>query len=250
MAAVSGTGASSGEPPEPSPALVTVHVWQLPARLVPGAMARVPLDRARLRRARGLSFARLLGTGAGNTFTIRDAELRRWVLLACWQQPAEAVAFEQHPVVRRWRRHAEEQWRLELVPLSSHGRWSRRQPFGAPKPRGWTGPVAAITRARLSLRRAAQFWRAVPPVAAELTPHRGDGGLLAAIGVGEAPAGWQGTLSVWRDAADLRAFAYQGVAHTAAIRRTKETGWYAEELFARFGVVRAEGSLAGRDPLT
>ena len=59
-----------------------------------------------------------------------------------------------------------------------------------------------------------------------------------------------GTLSVWRDAAELRAFASQGAAHTAAIRRTKETGWYAEEVFARFGVVRADGSLAGRDPLT
>lgn len=50
--------------------------------------------------------------------------------------------------------------------------------------------------------------------------------------------------------ADLRAFAYQGAARLVAIRRTKETGWYAEELFARFGVVRADGSLDGRDPLT
>jgi hypothetical protein len=87
-------------------------------------------------------------------------------------------------------------------------------------------------------------------VAKSLNSYRGEGGLLAAFGVGEAPAGWQGTLSVWRNAADLRAFAYQGAAHSAAIRRTKETGWYAEELFARFGVVRAEGSLDGRDPLT
>jgi hypothetical protein len=153
-------------------------------------------------------------------------------------------------VVRRWRRNASEQWRLELIPLGAHGSWSGRAPFGTPAPRRWDGPVAAVTRARLTVRRAATFWRAVPPVAAALQPHRAAGGLLAAFGVGEAPAGWQGTLSVWRDAADLRAFAYQGAAHTAAIRRTKETGWYAEELFARFGVVRADGSLDGRDPLT
>jgi hypothetical protein len=70
------------------------------------------------------------------------------------------------------------------------------------------------------------------------------------MGIGELPVGLQGTFSLWRTAADLRAFAYQGVAHAAAIRRTSEKGWYAEELFARFGVVHASGSLDGKDPLT
>ena len=250
MAAASGSGFEPGESPEQPPALVTVHVWRVPARRIPLALTRMATDRARLRRVRGISFARLLGTGRGTTFAIRDAELHRWALLACWREPADAAEFEWSTTVRRWRRLAEEQWRLELVPLGAHGRWSGRQPFGAPVARRWDGPVAAITRARLSVRRAATFWRSVPPVAAELQEHRGEGGLLAAFGIGEAPAGWQGTLSVWRDAANLRAFAYQGAAHTAVIRRTKETGWYAEELFARFGVVRADGSLDGRDPLT
>jgi hypothetical protein len=207
-------------------------------------------DRTRLRRVPGLRFARLLGTGAGTTFAVRDADLHQWALLACWGEPADAAAFERSTTVRRWRRMSDEQWRVEMVPLSSRGRWSRRQPFGAPAPRKWEGPVAAVTRARISLRQTVKFWQAVPPVAVALAAHRGDGGLLAAFGVGEAPAGWQGTLSLWRNAADLRAFAYQGAAHSAAIRRTKETGWYAEELFARFGVVRADGSLDGRDPLT
>lgn len=250
MAAASGSGIDPGESPAQAPALVTVHIWRVPARRVPAALARMATDRARLHRVRGLRFARLLGTGRGTTFTVGEADLRRWALLACWQGAAEAAAFERSTTARRWRRLAEEQWRLELLPLSARGRWSRRQPFGRPPPHRWDGPIAVVTRARLSIRRAAAFWRAVPPVAAALQSHRGEGGLLAAIGVGEAPAGWQGTLSVWRDAADLRAFAYQGAAHAAAIRRTKETGWYAEELFARFGVVRADGSLDGRDPLT
>ncbi|MGW5673298.1 monooxygenase, partial [Micromonospora sp. NPDC003776] len=87
--------------------------------------------------------------------------------------------------------------------------------------------------ARLRPRRAATFWRAVPPVAAAL--HAAPG-LLARFGVGEAPLGWQGTVSVWRDPADLVAFAYRHPEHRAAITRTPTEGWYAEELFARFAV--------------
>ena len=233
-----------------APALVTVHVWRVRGKSVPAALTRMATDRVRLRSVPGLRFARLLGTGHGTTFAIRDADLTRWALLASWESEAEAAAFERSRTARGWGRLAEEQWRLELTPLSSHGRWSRREPFGAPTPRKWDGPVAALTRARLSARKAVTFWRAVPPVASELQEYRADGGLRAAFGVGEAPAGWQGTLSVWRSADDLRAFAYQGAAHVAAIRRTKEIGWYAEELFARFGVVRADGSLDGRDTLT
>ncbi|SHM41623.1 DUF3291 domain-containing protein [Cryptosporangium aurantiacum] len=236
----------SGSPP----ALVTVHVWRVPGRRVAAALTRMATDRVRLRSTTGLRFARLLGTGHGTTFALRDAHLNRWALLSCWASDADAAAFERSPTARGWRRLAEEQWRLELTPLAAHGLWARRQPFGKPVPRRWDGPVAAVTRARLSARKAGTFWRAVPPVASALHEHRASGGLLAAFGVGEAPAGWQGTLSVWRNAEDLRAFAYQGAAHVAAIRRTKETGWYAEELFARFGVVRADGSLDGRDPLT
>ncbi|MFG1923901.1 monooxygenase [Cryptosporangium sp. NPDC048952] len=235
---------------EPGSPIVTVHVWGVPDRRVPAALTRMATDRLRLRHTPGLRFARLLGTGRGDTFTVRDANPNRWALLATWGSEAEAAAFERTSTVRGWGRLADERWRLELTPLASYGRWSKREPFGAPTPRKWDGPVAALTRARISARKMVTFWRAVPPVASALNDHRKDGGLRAAIGVGEAPAGWQGTLSVWRSADDLRAFAYQGAAHVAAIRRTKETGWYAEELFARFGVVRADGSLDGRDPLT
>jgi len=236
--------------PAAEPAVVTVHIWHVPSRRVPAALTRMATDRVRLQAVPGMRFARLLGTGHGTLFTIRDANPNRWALLATWGTEAEAAAFERSSTVRGWGRLADERWRLELAPLASHGRWSRREPFGAPTPRRWDGPVAALTRARIAARRAVAFWREVPPVASALHRYRADGGLRAAIGVGEAPAGWQGTLSVWRSAEDLRAFAYQEAAHVTAIRRTKETGWYAEELFARFGVVRADGSLDGRDPLT
>jgi hypothetical protein len=98
--------------------------------------------------------------------------------------------------------------------------------------------VLALTRARLRPTRAATFWRAIGPVAATLAEAPG---LLAAFGIGEAPLGWQGTVSVWRQPADLSRFAYRQPQHRQAIEQTTTTGWYAEEMFARFAVLDVVG---------
>jgi hypothetical protein len=229
-----------------APEVVTLHLWRVPRRGVPAALLRMATDRAPLRRTPGLRFAKLLGTGTGRTFTPGDADPRRWGLLAAWDSAAAADDFADGAVVRRWQRSADEQWVARLRPLAAHGRWSRREPFGTPTPQRWDGRVAAITRARLVARKAVTFWRAVPPVSADL--HAGPG-LRMALGIGEAPLGLQGTFSVWDSAAALNAFAFERPAHVAAIRRTAEEGWYAEELFARFGLLSAVGTLDGRDPL-
>jgi hypothetical protein len=92
-------------------------------------------------------------------------------------------------------------------------------------------------------RRALAFWRAVPPVSADL--HAG-AGLRLALGIGEAPIGLQGTFSVWESAAALNDFAYGRPAHAAVVDRTAREGWYAEELFARFAVLSATGTIGGR----
>lgn len=237
--------AAPDDPPAP-PELVTLQVWRVPTGAVPRALGRMALDRRSLRHTPGLRFGKLLGTGYGVTFAPGDANLRRWALLACWASHADARRFDSAAMPARWRRLAEEQWRVELRPLASHGRWSRRAPFGHPQPERWGGPVAALTRARLAPRRALTFWRSVPPVAAAL---RDQDGVLAAFGIGEAPVGWQGTFSAWRDQAALRSFAYDCAAHREVIERTGQVGWYAEELFARFAIVGSDGTLDGRDPL-
>jgi hypothetical protein len=230
-----------------APPLVTLTVWGVPRRAVPTALLRMATDRAALRRTPGLTFAKLLGTGSGRTFTVRDADPGHWGLLAVWSDDAAADAFAaRSPLVRRWRRTAEEEWTARLRPLAARGRWSRREPFGRPAPQRWDGAVAAVTRARLVPQRAATFWRAVPPVSADL--HEGPG-LRFALGIGEAPVGLQGTFSVWESAAALNAFAYSRPAHAEVVRRTAEEGWYAEELFARFAVLSAAGTVHGRDPL-
>jgi hypothetical protein len=118
--------------------LATLHVWGVPGRSVPAALLRMATDRRPLRRAPGLRFAKLLGTGSGRTFTVRDADPRRWALLAVWDDERSAAAFESGDVVRRWQRIADEQWSARMRPLAARGRWSREEPFGKPWPQRWT----------------------------------------------------------------------------------------------------------------
>ncbi|MGZ4664095.1 MAG: monooxygenase [Frankiaceae bacterium] len=231
--------------------VVSLHLWGVPARRVPAALAAVALDRRSVLAATGCTFAKLLGTGHARTFTLRDADLRHWGLLAVWSAPRHLADFERaHPVPRRWAARSHERWRAVLRPTAARGRWSRQEPFQPTHQPGRAlapgTPVAAITRARLRWRRAHRFWRAVPPVAA--AAEHADG-LLWAIGIGEAPVGLQGTFSVWRDAAALRSFPSGEPAHRAVVERTRQESWYAEELFARFVVMESGGTVAGCDPL-
>jgi hypothetical protein len=224
---------------------VTLHVWGVPTRGVPAALLAMARERRPMRRHPGLTFGKLLGTGSGETFGIRDADLHHWAVLACWSSVAAADAFDGSGIVRRFDARADERLRIDLEPLSSRGNWSKVQPFGEPRPReAYAGPIAVLTRARIRPTRWREFWRSVPPVSANLATVDG---LVMRLGVGEAPVGLQGTFSVWRSAADIRAFT-SGQAHAEVVRRTRERRWYAEELFARFAVIGAEGTYGGGQP--
>lgn len=226
---------------------VSLAFFTVPTARIPLAVGRMGSDRLRLRRPAGLRFAKLLGTGDGRTFDVRDADPHTWAVLTVWEHRADADAFDaDSPVLAGWRAIAEESWQVRLRPLVARGRWSGVQPFGEPSGAHSDGPVAAITRARLAWGTMRTFWRAVPPVSAELGEAAG---LRLAVGIGEAPFGLQGTFSVWDSTRELTAFAYRQPAHRAAITDTPRVGWYAEELFARFAVEETRGRIFGRDPL-
>lgn len=226
---------------------MTLDLWGVAPRAVPGALLRMAVDRRLLARTPGARFAKLLGTGAGRSFTVRDADPLHWAVLVAWDSVRAAEAFETSTTVRAWTGLARERLRVRLAPLSSRGRWNGREPFGAARRAGddHDGPVASITRARIRPHRTVGFWRAVPPVATDL--HRVPG-LRCAVGIGEAPVGYQGTFSLWESTEALRGFAHQRQAHRDVMVRTPTEGWYAEELFARFAVVSVEGTLDGRTP--
>jgi hypothetical protein len=195
------------------------------------------LDRFALRSSSNVGFFKSLGTGKGETFTPADANTLRWGLIA---QVNDIEAFDQSLVVRRWRKNSVDEFRAVLEPISSHGQWAGKEPFVV-SVKDWTGPVAAITRARIKWHQNFRFWSSVPPVTISL---KSAPGLMAAIGIGEAPIGLQGTFSLWESSDAIKNFAYKGAAHQKAIADTATYNWYSEELFARFAVKDMRGTIA------
>jgi len=217
--------------------VIVAYFWTIKPRAIPFAILAMALDRFALTRSKNVGFYKSLGTGKGETFTPADANSLRWGLVA---QVIDIDAFDQSSVVKRWRKNSIGEFRAVLEPISSHGKWAGKEPFVA-SVKDWTGPVAAITRARIKWHQNFRFWSSVPPVTISL---KSAPGLMAAIGIGEAPIGLQGTFSLWESSAAIKDFAYKGAAHQKAIADTATYNWYSEELFARFAVKDMRGTIA------
>lgn len=218
--------------------ITVVYFWRISKVALPIAILNMASNKLMLKKIPGTTFIKLLGTGKGETFTPKDADQFRWGILVTINED-KLDKLEKSLVLKLWRKISSNEYRAILKPISSHGYWSGKQPFEVEKFE-WSGKIVAITRARIVWRKNFQFWRAVPPVTLSL--HQSQG-LLAAIGIGEAPIGLQGTFSIWESGAALREFAYKGNAHVEAIKATESNKWYSEELFARFAVIAEQGVL-------
>jgi hypothetical protein len=217
--------------------MIIAYFWRIKPSAVPFAFLAMAIDRFALSHSANVGFYKSLGTGKGETFTPADANTLRWGLIA---QVNDIEAFDHSLVVKRWRKNSVDEFRAVLEPISSHGQWAGKEPFVA-SVKDWTGPVAAITRARIKWHQNFRFWSSVPPVTISL---KSAPGLVAAIGIGEAPIGLQGTFSLWESSDAIKNFAYKGAAHQKAIADTATYNWYSEELFARFAVKDMRGTIA------
>jgi len=237
-------------------------VRERPGRAL-AALARLGTDRLRLAHGGGPVFWRLLGTSRGSDTGV-GVDPRRTALFALWDDDAALDVFlARSPIAQRWRR-AEEAYTVRLRRLGGHGTWrgvdvlegmaaagvdtddEARATATARAAHAAPGPVAVLTRATVRARHWPAFVGAGRRVSAELAAAAG---LLAVVGIGEAPVGRQATFSLWRSTADAHAFAYGRPDHLDAVRRTRAEGWYGEQLFARFQPYGSAGTWDGRDPL-
>lgn len=130
---------------------------------------------------------------------------------------------------------------LFLHNFKAHGSWGGSNPFRAstkfdPKKR-----IVVITRATIKPSLAALFWRDVPNVSKSMDEING---CIYAKGVGEWPVFMQATVSVWENCEAMKQYAYgRKGQHIKMVQKTRETGWYKEELFSRFHIHDAVGNL-------
>ena len=219
--------------------ITVIYFWKIERSGIPFALFRMAIDRTLLRRSNGVTFAKMLGCGKGETFTPSDADPIRWGCLVVIPE-SQLAQLDSSSTITKWRSKSISEFRVVLDPIASTGMWSKQKPFEPSAPANFDGQVVAITRARIKASQTIRFFKSVPPVTASL---HSSPGLISTIGIGEAPIGLQGTFSLWESMQAIKDFAYKGAAHQRAIAQTVEFDWYAEELFARFAVREIRGTI-------
>jgi heme-degrading monooxygenase HmoA len=224
--------------------LLTCHLYQTPYQKWQG-FRNMGLAPRLFKETPGLLFSKMLGSGGGGGFSVWP-HWGRYFSLTVWSHREFADDFldlsSQCEAMLRLRRHQSTEWSLFLKPFMAHGQWDRRSPFVAnqinkPQPEQ---AVAILTRARIKGSKLYRFWRDVPRVSQSM---EGVSGCVFAAGVGELPLIQQATISVWESEAAMKNFAYSSADHKAVIKRTRQVGWYSEELFARFKILGSAGVL-------
>lgn len=199
-----------------------------------------------IRSAQGLQFFKLLGSGAGRGFSILP-NLSSYGLLAVWDNECDAEAyFEAHPSFQAFKKRSEEQWTVFLRTAQVHGEWEGGCPFEATVPYDKKQLVGVLTRATIYTKHLLRFWKFVPPVSESVHDKEG---LIFSIGVGELPLIQQATFSLWESSELMMEYAYKSKFHREVVQKTRELGWYKEEMFARFSPYKSVGTWTGVNPL-
>jgi hypothetical protein len=226
--------------------IVSLTIVRYRKVFIPFALLAMAVHRLPMRLQKGCTFWQLLGCGRNGTFDL-NPDWQQWGLLAAWDSREDFDTFYKRSFITRWWDASKvEKWTILCVPLQSHGKWDGKEPFGKPVTESYEGPIAVLTRATIRLSKLKNFWNNVDEVA---TLMRNSPGFIYSLGIGERPLYRQATFSIWNSPDDVKAFAYQSKAHTDVIKKTRDEGWYSEELFARFKPVASMGTLNNIDPL-
>lgn len=201
-----------------------------------GRMGRPPLLNKNIE---GLTFWKTLGSGSGNGFSIWP-DWSTFGLLTVFDTDGQAHQFLDSDIAKEYTTTAIDYSHVIMKSIKAHGQWSKQEPFISSIDYDASKPIAVITRATIKPKLAHKFWKYVPSVSKSMDGHKG---LIYSKGIGEYPIFMQATFSFWNTGDAMMAYAYKNEKHADMVKKTRELGWYSEELFSRFHVIEVKGGL-------
>lgn len=191
---------------------------------------------AHLSKAKGCTFYKLMGTGKGNGFNPWP-DFSTYSLLMVWDSIDEAEVFINNSTL--YARYNDQTSAITthfMHCLKSHGEWSKQNPFKTVTyDIDESNNIGVITRATIKKRFLPKFWSYVPTSS---KPLKDNENLLFKKGIGETPILQMATFSIWEEIDAIKQYAYKSKEHAEAIKITRKLGWYKEELFARFVILK------------
>jgi hypothetical protein len=185
-------------------------------------------------KAKGLVLFKLMGSGASSGFGAKP-NFGRYAMIGIWETESDADTYFKENVI--WNNYIKKSYNFQVHYLKNtmaHGSWGGQNPFLKAAEHDNEKKVAVITRATIKWSHMLRFWKDVPNSSKDILAQEG---LIFAIGIGEWPLRFQATFSIWENSTYMKKFAYQSKQHTNMILKTKNIGWYKEELFSRFLLV-------------
>lgn len=208
------------------------------------AFKQMQLGHYALKNTNGLTFYKILGSGAKNGFSAIP-NFGTYVLFCVWESEDKAKAFfKSNSFFIEYQKRSVEHFTVYLNSAEAHGFWDGVQPFTKNATLALDKPVVVLTRARIRFRKLWSFWSKVGSVSQSL---EGYDGLVLSVGIGEWPLIQQATISIWRTQAEMLDYAYKNQKHKEVVMLTRKLKWYKEELFARFVPYQFEGIWDGKN---
>ena len=195
------------------------------------AFKQMQLGLIQLKNVSGLSFYKILGSGAKNGFSAIP-NFGTYILLCVWESENQSETFfAENNFFKEYQERSSEHMTVYMHSAEVHGTWDQKQPFQKNAELSMDKPIIVLTRARIRFRKLLSFWSRVGSVSQSLENYEG---LVLSIGVGEWPLIQQATISIWKTQQEMMDYAYKNPKHREVVMLTRKLKWYKEEMFARF----------------
>lgn len=216
--------------------IANLTIIKYPRIFIPFAILSMAVFHLPLLINRRISFYKLMGSGKGGSFS-KKPDLQQWAIFTAIPDdtPTRSINFLGSLITRWIKLFKCTTISYFLQPISGHGTWDKKAPFGNPiQAIDTQAELAVLTRATIKLNRLKEFWKHVPIVSDELNKTAG---LIRSYGIGEIPLIKQATFSIWESQEAMKHFAYQLAAHKDVVEKTRKRDWYSEEMFIRFKIL-------------